>query len=284
LKPKLLENNMNDLFNTEILFQAAIPLLMSYLPLVVLAIVTYLIGLILIKWVINLLSAQCEKMNMEPSLQGFIASVGRVSLKVLLVISVVGILGVETTSFIAILGAAGLAIGLAFQNSLGNFAGSFLILAFKPFKTGDLVELDGRLGVVKEIQMFCTIITTPDNKTVILPNGPVANGTIVNLSHESIKRIDLTFGIGYSDNIEEAKKALQRVIDADSRILKEPSSMVAVSSLGDSSVNFVFRVWVKTEEYWAVYFTMMEQVKLELDRKEISIPFPQRDVHLFQMS
>ncbi|MFT4578298.1 MAG: small conductance mechanosensitive channel [Nitrospinales bacterium] len=275
---------MNDLFNTEILFQAAIPLLMSYLPLVVLAIVTYLIGLILIKWVINLLSAQCEKMNMEPSLQGFIASVGRVSLKVLLVISVVGILGVETTSFIAILGAAGLAIGLAFQNSLGNFAGSFLILAFKPFKTGDLVELDGRLGVVKEIQMFCTIITTPDNKTVILPNGPVANGTIVNLSHESIKRIDLTFGIGYSDNIEEAKKALQRVIDADSRILKEPSSMVAVSSLGDSSANFVFRVWVKTEEYWAVYFTMMEQVKLELDRKEISIPFPQRDVHLFQMS
>jgi small conductance mechanosensitive channel len=191
---------------------------------------------------------------------------------------------VETTSFIAILGAAGLAIGLAFQNSLGNFAGSFLILAFKPFKTGDLVELDGRLGVVKEIQMFCTIITTPDNKTVILPNGPVANGTIVNLSHESIKRIDLTFGIGYSDNIAEAKKALQRVIDADSRILKEPGSTVAVSSLGDSSVNFVFRVWVKTEEYWDVYFSMMEQVKLELDRKEISIPFPQRDVHLFQMS
>jgi small conductance mechanosensitive channel len=275
---------MNDLFNPEILFQTAIPLFMSYLPLVVLAVVTYLIGLSLIKWVINMLSAQCKKMDMEPSLQGFIASVGTVSLKVLLIISVVGILGVETTSFIAILGAAGLAIGLAFQNSLGNFAGSFLILAFKPFKTGDLVELDGRLGVVKEIQMFCTIITTPDNKTVILPNGPVANGTIVNLSHESIKRIDLTFGIGYSDNIEEAKKALQRVIDADSRVLKEPGSTVAVSSLGDSSVNFVFRVWVKTEEYWDVYFAMMEQVKLELDRKEISIPFPQRDVHLIQMS
>jgi small conductance mechanosensitive channel len=275
---------MNDLFNPDILYQTAIPLFMSYLPLVVLAIVTYLIGLSLIKWAINLLSAQCKKMDMEPSLQGFIASVARVSLKVLLVISVVGILGVETTSFIAILGAAGLAIGLAFQNSLSNFAGSFLILAFKPFKTGDLVELDGRLGVVKEIQMFCTIITTPDNKTVILPNGPVANGTIVNLSHESIKRIDLTFGIGYSDNIAEAKKALQRVIDADSRILKDPGSTVAVSSLGDSSVNFVFRVWVKTEEYWDVYFAMMEQVKLELDRKEISIPFPQRDVHLFQMS
>ena len=275
---------MNDLFNPEILFQTAIPLFMSYLPLVVLAIVTYLIGLSLIKWVVSLLSAQCKKMDMEPSLQGFIASVGRVSLKVLLIISVVGILGVETTSFIAILGAAGLAVGLAFQNSLGNFAGSFLILAFKPFKTGDLVELDGRLGVVNEIQMFCTIITTPDNKTVILPNGPVANGTIVNLSHEAIKRIDLTFGIGYSDNIAEAKKALQRVIDADTRILKEPGSTVAVSSLGDSSVNFVFRVWVKTEEYWDVYFSMMEQVKLELDRKEISIPFPQRDVHLFQMS
>jgi small conductance mechanosensitive channel len=255
-----------------------------YSALDILAIVTYLIGLSLIKWVIKLLSAQCKKMDMEPSLLGFITSVGTVSLKVLLVISVIGILGVETTSFIAILGAAGLAIGLAFQNSLGNFAGSFLILAFKPFKTGDLVELDGRLGVVKEIQMFCTIITTPDNKTVILPNGPVANGTIINLSHESIKRIDLTFGIGYSDNIEEAKKALQRVIDADSRVLKEPGSTVAVSSLGDSSVNFVFRVWVKTEEYWDVYFSMMEQVKLELDRKEISIPFPQRDVHLFQMS
>jgi small conductance mechanosensitive channel len=275
---------MSDLFNPDILFQTAITLFMPYLPLVVLAIVTYLIGSSLIKWAINLLSAQCEKIDMEPSLQGFIASVGSVLLKVLLIISVVGILGVETTSFIAMLGAAGLAIGLAFQNSLGNFAGSFLILSFKPFKTGDLVELDGHLGVVKEIQMFCTIITTLDNKTVILPNGPIANGTIINLSREAIKRIDLTFGIGYSDNIEEAKKALQRVIDADSRVLEEPGSTIAVSSLGDSSVNLVFRVWVKTEEYWAVYFSMMEQVKLELDRNKISIPFPQRDVHLFQMS
>ena len=132
--------------------------------------------------------------------------------------------------------------------------------------------------------MFCTVITTPDNKTIILPNRPIANGTVVNISRESLKRVDLTFGIGYSENIEQAKEALQRVIDSDLRVLKEPVSTVAVSSLGDSSVNLVFRVWVKTEEYWDVYFYMQEQVKLELDRSKISIPFPQRDLHLFQMS
>ena len=132
--------------------------------------------------------------------------------------------------------------------------------------------------------MFCTVITTSDNKTIILPNGPIANETVVSMSSESLKRIDLTFGIGYSDNIEQAKEALQRVIDSDLRVLKEPVSTVAVSSLGDSSVNLVFRVWVKTEEYWDVYFYMQEQVKLELDRSKISIPFPQRGLHLFQMS
>ena len=132
--------------------------------------------------------------------------------------------------------------------------------------------------------MFCTVITTPDNKTIILPNRPIANGTVVNISREPLKRVDLTFGIGYSENIEQAKEALQRVIDSDLRVLKEPVSTVAVSSLGDSSVNLVFRVWVKTEEYWDFYFYMQEQVKLELDRSKISIPFPQRDLHLFQMS
>lgn len=275
---------MSDALNPEVLVSTAIEYFIGFLPSLVLAILTYLIGMSIIKWVMGLFEAGCKKKGLEPSLQGFLVSVGTVLLKLLLLISVAGIIGVETTSFIAILGAAGLAIGLAFQNTLGNFAASVLILTFKPFKTGDLVELGGHLGTVEEIQMFCTVLTTPDNKTVILPNGPIANGTVVNLSRLSIKRINLTFGIGYNDNIEEAKKAMRRVIDADSRILKDPEPTVAVSSLGDSSVNFVFRVWVKTEEYWDVYFAMQEQVKLELDRNEISIPFPQRDVHVFQMS
>ncbi|QPJ63675.1 MAG: mechanosensitive ion channel [Candidatus Nitronauta litoralis] len=257
---------------------------MNFLPSFILAILTCFIGMKIIKWAMQLLEASCKKKEMEPSLQGFILSVSTLLLKLFLLISVAGTLGIETTSFVAIIGAAGLAIGLAFQNTLGNFAASFLILTFKPFKTGDLVELGGHLGVVDEIQMFCTVLTTPNGKTIILPNGPIANGTIVNLSRLAIKRVDLTFGIGYSDNIEEAKNSLQRVIDGDSRILKDPGSTVAVSSLGDSSVNFVFRVWVKTDDYWDVYFAMQEQVKLELDRNKISIPFPQRDVHVFQMS
>ncbi len=275
---------MSDALNPEVLISTAVEYFFAFLPSLILAILTYLIGMSLIKWAMGLFEAGCKKKGLEPSLQGFLVSVGTVLLKLLLLISVAGIIGVETTSFIAILGAAGLAIGLAFQNTLGNFAASVLILTFKPFKTGDLVELSGHLGTVDEIQMFCTVLTTPDNKTVILPNGPIANGTIVNLSRLSIKRINLTFGIGYNDNIEDAKKAMRRVIDADSRILKDPEPTIAVSSLGDSSVNFVFRVWVKTEEYWDVYFAMQEQVKLELDRNEISIPFPQRDVHVFQMS
>ncbi len=275
---------MSNSFNLESILNTALMYSMNYVPSIILAFLTYFIGMKVIQWVMSLFEASCKKKDLEPSLQGFIISLGTVSLKIMLIISVVGILGVETTSFIAVLGAASLAIGLAFQNTLGNFAASFLILTFKPFKTGDLVELGGHLGVVDEIQMFCTVLTTPDNKTVILPNGPVANGTIVNMSRLAIKRVDLTFGIGYSDTIEEAKKAMQRVIDADPRILKDPGSTVAVSSLGDSSVNMVFRVWVKTEDYWDVYFAMQEQVKLELDRNKISIPFPQRDVHLFQMS
>ncbi len=275
---------MTNTFNPEEILTNAVAMFLPFLPKIFLALITYFIGSSIIKWVVSLISNQFQKKELERSLQGFFISVGTVSLKVLLLISIAGILGIETTSFIALLGAAGLAVGLAFQNSLSNFAGSVLILVFKPFKVGDLIELEGRIGVVKEIQMFCTVITTPDNKTAILPNGPVANGTIINLSRESIKRIDLTFGIGYGDNIESAKEALHRVINADPRVLKEPGPTVAVRSLGDSSVNLVFRVWVKTEEYWDVYFHMMEMVKLELDKSKIAIPFPQRDVHIFQAS
>ncbi len=255
-----------------------------YLPKLILAVITLIVGLWVIKWIINMFTNTLNSKNLEPSLVSFSASTLTILFKLILIISVAGMVGIETTSVIAVLGAASLAIGLAFQNTLSNFAGSVLILVFRPYKTGDLVELDGRLGVVKEIQMFCTIITTPDNKTVIMPNGPIANGTIVNLSKEVIKRVDLTFGIGYGDDIGKAKDVLWNVINSDARILKEPGATVAVKSLGDSSVNFAFRVWVKTEEYWDVYFDMQEKVKLELDNSKISIPFPQRDVHLFQMS
>ena len=191
-------------------------------------------------------------------------------------------IGIETTSFVAIIGAAGLAVGLALQGSLANFAGGVLILLFKPFKVGDVVETQGYLGKVHEIRIFNTVMKTFDNKTIIIPNGAVSGSSIVNFSTEPQRRVDMTFGIGYGDDIKKAKQILQNLVDADSRILKEPAPQIALSELGDSSVNFVVRVWCEAAEYWNIYFEMQEKVKMTFDQEGISIPFPQRDVHLYQ--
>ena len=220
----------------------------------------------------------------EESLQKFLGSLSSILLKILLLITVASTIGIEATSFIAILGAAGLAVGLALQGSLGNFAGGLLILLFKPFKVGDFIETQGQLGKVHAIHVFSTVLKTPDNKTIILPNGAVAGGSITNFSTEKQRRVDMTFGIGYGDDLKKAKDILKQLVDNDERILKDPEPVIAVSELGDNSVNYVVRVWCNAADYWSIFFDMQETVKLTFDQEGISIPFPQRDVHLYQAS
>jgi len=262
----------------------AVGYLVGYGPNVLLALLTLVIGL----WVIKLLGKGFErgmdKANLEVSLKKFLLSLVGLLLKVLLVISVVSMLGVEMTSFIALIAAAGLAVGLALQGSLANFAGGVLILLFKPFKVGDFIDAQGYMGTVKEIQVFNTILKTPDNKTIFIPNGNLSNGSLTNFSTENTRRVDWVFGIGYGDDIKKAKDILNDLIKQDSRIMGDPESMVVVSELGDSSVNFTVRVWVKSSDYWGVYFAMQEKVKMTFDAQGISIPFPQSDVHVYNHS
>jgi small conductance mechanosensitive channel len=253
-----------------------------YAPKVIAALVTLLIGWWIIKILVAFLKRRMKKSKVDESLMHFLGSLIGIALKVMLLISVISMLGVQMTSFIAVLGAAGLAVGLALQGSLGNFAGGVLILLFKPFKVGDVIDAQGFLGKVDKIQVFNTTLKTPDNKTVIIPNGSLSNGSITNLSTEPTRRVDFVFGIGYDDNFEDAKKVLNEVIKKDKRILKDPAPFVKIGELGDSSVNFTVRVWAKGEDYWDVYFDMYEFVKKEFDKNKISIPYPQRDVHLIK--
>ena len=260
----------------------ALELLSNYGPKLLMAIVTLIVGLWIIKILVKAFAKGMERSKIEVSLRSFLLSLVRIMLKVMLVISVASMIGLQMTSFVAILGAAGLAVGLALQGSLANFAGGVLILLFKPFKVGDFVDAGGHTGTIKEIQIFNTILKTPDNKTIIIPNGNLSNGSITNFSTEPIRRIDMTFGIGYSDDIQKAKETLEALLKSDSRILDDPAPTVAISELGDSSVNFAVRPWCNSADYWGVYFDIHEKVKLEFDKAEISIPFPQQDVHLYR--
>ena len=258
----------------------AVGLLVDYGPNVLLALLTLFIGLWLIKLLGKGITKAMDKASLEISLKKFLLSLVSILLKVLLVISVVSMLGVEMTSFIALLGAAGLAVGLALQGSLANFAGGVLILLFKPFKVGDFIDAQGYMGTVHAIQVFNTILKTPDNKTIFIPNGNLSNGSLTNFTTEDTRRVDLLFGIGYGDDLKKAKEILMDLIKQDSRIMSDPEPLVVVSELGDSSVNLTVRVWVKASDYWGVYFAMQENVKLTFDAQGISIPFPQRDVHV----
>ncbi len=247
---------------------------------IVTAIIILIIGLWIVKMIVNAVGKVLKKRNMDDSLQGFLRSLLGGLLKIMLVIAVLGHVGIEMTSFIAILGAAGLAIGMALSGTLQNFAGGVMILIFKPFKVGDVIDAQGYIGSVKEIQIFVTILKTPDNKTIIIPNGPLSTSSLTNYSTEATRRVDFTFGIGYGDDIDKAKSVLQGLIDADSRILKDPASFIAVSELADSSVNFTVRVWANAADYWGIFFDMNEAVKKAFDKEGISIPFPQTDVHV----
>ena len=255
----------------------------NYAPQLALPIVTLIVGLWLIKVVCAALKKAFARSHMEATLQNSIETLMSIGLKALLFISVASMVGVETTSFIAILCAAGLAVGLALQGSLGNFAGGVLILLFRPYKVGDFVEACGQAGVVREITIFNTVMTTGDNKTIILPNGAVSNGAITNYSTQKTRRVDIVFGVELyipKDDLRKAKDILNGLIAADDRILKDPAPMVVVSALGDSAVDITTRSWVATGDYWGVYFDLMENAKLGLDEAGISVPYPQAEVQM----
>ncbi|MCY1720993.1 mechanosensitive ion channel [Prolixibacteraceae bacterium Z1-6] len=221
-----------------------------------------------------------EKRDVNISLRGFLRSLLSILLKVMLLISIAEMVGIETTSFIAVLGAAGLAVGLALQGTLANFAGGVMILLFKPFKVGDLIESQGHLGSVKEIHIFVTILLTLENKTVILPNSAVSSNDIVNYTTEGVIRVDMVFGISYSSNIKTAKDVLLNILNSHPKVLKDPAPFVGVKELADSSVNLAVRPYTKPTDYWEVYFYVYEEGKLALDKAGVTIPFPQVDVHM----
>jgi small conductance mechanosensitive channel len=257
----------------------AIEKIVEFSPKVVAAILILIIGLWLTKRIVKITRKLTGTRGVDETLQKFLGDLIGWVLKVLIFIVAISQLGVETTSFIAILGAAGLAVGLALQGSLANFAGGTLIMIFKPFKVGDLIKAQGELGVVKEIQIFVTKLISPGNKLVIIPNGVLSNGNIVNYTEEGKLRVDLTFGIGYEEDIKKAKEVLTQVMLNDPNVLKDPEPSVNVSELADSSVNFAVRPWATPDNYWDVYFGVTEAGKLALDKAGIEIPYPQRVVH-----
>ena len=251
-------------------------------PKIILAIIVLIIGLRLIKFAIKILNKGFDKRDIDPTLRPFISNLLSWGLKVLLFVSVAGMIGIANTSFVAIIGAAGLAIGFALQGTLANFAGGVLILIFKPFKVGDLIEAQGYLGVVEEIEIFVTKILTPDNRLVILPNGALSNGSMKNLTAKGEVRVDLTVGIAYDEDIKAARKLLLEVMEKHNKVLKHPEPMVGVAELADSAINLAVRPWCHPDDYWDVYFEVLEGSKEALDQAGITIPFPQRDVHLYQ--
>lgn len=238
------------------------------------AIVIWVIGSWIIKKLVRGVRTVMTKRDFDESLQKFLLNLISWLLKILLILAILSQLGVETTSFAAILAAAGLAIGMALQGSLGNFAGGVLIMIFKPFKIGDFIEAQGETGTVKEIEIFTTKLTTPDNKEIIIPNGSLSNGNITNYSTEDTRRVDVTFGVGYESDIKKTKEVILSVVEANPSILKDPAPAINVSELGDSSINFFTRVWVKKEDYWDVKFSMIENTKEALDAAGIDIPYP----------
>ena len=244
------------------------------------ALLIFIIG----KWAVKKLTALTktvmEKANVDKTLVEFAESLVYFVLLMVVILAALNTLGINTTSFIAIFGAAGLAIGLALQGSLANVGAAVLIIIFRPFKVGDFVEAGGATGTVEDVNLFSTIIAPLDNRTIIVPNAAIVGGNIINYSMKPERRVDHIFGIGYDDDLKLAKNTLMEIMTSDTRVLQDPAPFVAVSELGDNSVNFTTRAWVENADYWDVYFEMIEKVKLTFDEKGISFPYPQMDVHL----
>jgi small conductance mechanosensitive channel len=246
---------------------------------VIIAFVILIVGFWLTKKTVKITRKLMEKRGVDITLQKFLGDLIGWVLKILIVITAISQIGVETTSFIAILGAAGLAVGLALQGSLANFAGGALIMIFKPFKVGDFIEAQGHTGTVKEIQIFVTKLNTPQNRLVILPNGTLSNGSITNYSEEPVLRIDLTFGVSYDADIKQTKEVLMQVLLDNPKVLKDPAPTVRLSELADSSINFSVRPWATNKDYWGVHFEVLEAAKFALDKAGIDIPYPHQ-VHI----
>ncbi len=238
------------------------------------------IGLWVIKKLLFAINIIFEKRNFDTSLKGFLRSFIDIILKALLIITILSTLGVEMTSFIAILGAAGFAIGMALSGTLSNFAGGVIILILKPFRVGDVIEAQGYLGNVKEIQIFNTTLNTFDNKRIIIPNGALATGNLTNYSIEETRRVDWTFGISYGDSFDKAKEIIFDLLSKNEKVLKNPEIFIALQSLGDSAVNIVVRAWCNTPDYWDIYFRLNEEVYKSFSEQGISIPYPQMDIHI----
>ena len=266
---------MLELFDFEKLSELAT----AYVPRIAGALITLIIGFWLAGMITKLLRRVLEKRNVDETVIPFLTSLVSVGIKVMVLFSVAGMFGLETTSFIAVFSALAFAIGMALQGSLGHFASGILILIFRPYKVGDLVELAGNTGVVEEIQVFNTLLLTPDNKKIIVPNGLVTSNVMKNISGQGEIRVDMTFGIGYSDDIDKARKVIQEVAAKCPQIMQDKPVDIFVSELADSSVNFAVRPWANSAHYWDVYFFMHEQIKKEFDKANISIPFPQMDVY-----
>lgn len=258
-------------------------MLQNYLPKLAGALATLVIGWVAVGVMVNLVRRALHQSNIEPTLKPFICTIVSMALKVSLLISVASMVGIQTTSFVAILGAAGLAVGMALQGSLGNFAGGVLILIFKPFKVGDVITAQGETGSVVEISLFTTKLKSPDNQITYIPNGALSSGVIKNITQEPTRRVDITFGIGYEDDIDKARAVIKETIMAHPKVLQDKGIDIFVVELADSSVNLSARVWSHTADYWDIKFSATESVKKALDRAGISIPFPQRDVHLHQV-
>jgi small conductance mechanosensitive channel len=247
---------------------------------IAMAIVIYVIGKIVVSLIVSMFGKIMGRSKYDDMLVNFLSSILRAVLMLFVIVASLNELGVDTTSLVAILGAAGLAIGLSLQDSLKNFAAGVMLLVFKPIRAGDFVEAANTSGAVKNIGIFTTTMNTPDNKEVIVPNGAIYSNNIVNYSMQPTRRVDMVFGIGYDDDLLKAKNLLKSLLEEDERIHKEPAPQVAVSELGDSSVNFVVRPWVNTSDFWGVKFDFTEKVKLRFDQEGISIPYPQMDVHV----
>ena len=250
----------------------------------VIALAIFYVGRMAIGLVVRGLRKLMRRQEVDPTLETFVCNLVRIALLVVVIIAAISQLGIETTSFIAIFGAAGLAVGLALQGSLSNFAAGVLIVLFRPYKVGDYVEAAGISGTIEQVQILTTILTTPDNKMIIVPNSQIMDSIITNYSAKEMRRIDMVVGVGYDDNLDKVRQTLEELVSADDRILDDPACTIAVSELADSSVNFVLRPWARTADYWGVRFDLTEAIKKRFDKEGISIPYPQRDVHVYTAS
>ncbi len=246
---------------------------------IVIAIIIYFVGKALISLVNRMLRGVMDRRKVDPAIQSFLGSLVNILLMILLAISVVSALGVNTTSFAALLASAGVAVGMALSGNLQNLAGGIVILLFRPFKVGDYIEAQGTGGTVSEIQIFHTILTTPDNKKIYLPNGALSSGNITNYSKEPLRRVDFTVAVEYGEDIDKVRKALKDILDKDARVLQEPAPVIVLGALADSSVNMTVRVWVKSEDYWNVFFETNETIYNEFNRLGINFPYPQLTIH-----